>query len=348
MPGLVDSVLGLLSLDMGIDLGTANTLICVPNDGIVVNEPSMVAMKRGTRDVMWDGKAIGASAKRMQGRRSEEVVPVRALKDGMVADLSATEAMLSHWIQRVHNRAWCVKPRVVISVPWETTELGKKAVASCAERAGARQVFVIPEPLAAAIGAGLPVERAQATMVVDIGGGTVDIAVIAAGSVIVAQSVRAAGDKMDEAIVLYLKNEQGLHVGVESAERIKIQIGSVAPLRKEMRIRVRGRDANTQLPSEKIVTSEQLRKPLQLIATEIVTAIRHVLERTAPELSGDLIDHGICLTGGGALLRGLGDLIKQETQLNVRIANDPLTCVARGTGIILENFDRYRRWLEEM
>ncbi len=343
---VLDWFLGLFSTDMGIDLGTANTLVSVVGEGIVLNEPSVVAVRRGTSEVLLNGNAVGAVAKAMLAKTPPGIEAIRPMKSGRIADFDITEAMLGYFIRKVHNRKWGVRPRVVIAVPSGITAVEKRAVYNSAERAGARRVYLISEPRAAGIGAGLPVEEPIGNMIVDIGGGTTEIAVLSLADVVVSDSLRVAGDDFDETLVNHLKKAHNLFIGDQTAERIKIEIGSVAPLAQEVEMDVRGRDASTGLPRSVVVNSSEVREALRAPVQKVCNAIRAVLERTGPELSGDLFEQGLTLCGGSSLLRGIDVVIAQESGLPVRRAQDPLTCVARGTGIFLENLDRYSSFLE--
>jgi len=339
-------ILGLLSVDMGIDLGTANTLVCVRNEGIVLNEPSVVAVRKGTNEVLMNGTAVGHSAKEMLGKCPSGIEAIRPLKNGVIADFEITEAMLAYFITKVHNRRFGVRPRVVIGVPSGITTVEKQAVYNSAERAGARQVFLIEEPRAAGLGAGLPIQDPQAHMVVDIGGGTSDIAVTSLAELVSSRSVKVAGDAFDEAIIDHLKKVHNLHIGEQTAERIKMKIGSVVEMNEERTLEVKGRDVSTGRPRGCIVHSNEVREVLRGPVGAISRAVIEVLEETPPELSADLVDSGLVLTGGGALLRGLDLYLEEEVGLPVRIADDPIECVARGTAIFLEHLDRYASILE--
>lgn len=339
-------ILGMLSVDMGIDLGTANTLVCVRGEGIVLNEPSVVAVRKGTTDVLMDGQAVGHAAKEMLGKCPAGIEAIRPLKNGVIADFEITEAMLAYFITRVHNRRFGVRPRVVIGVPSGITTVEKQAVYNSAERAGARQVYLIEEPRAAGIGAGLPIQEPMAHMVVDIGGGTADIAVTSLAELVASRSIKVAGDSFDEAIIEYLKKCHNLHIGEQTAERIKINIGSVHPLPEEKSLEVKGRDVSSGRPRGCIIRSEEIREVLLEPVGAIGRAVIEVLEETPPELSGDLVDTGMILTGGGALLRGLSTHLEEEIGLPVTIADEPISCVARGTAIFLEHLDRYASILE--
>ncbi|MGI8601497.1 MAG: rod shape-determining protein [Verrucomicrobiales bacterium] len=322
---------GLISSDIGIDLGTANTLVYVKDHGIVLREPSVVAVKAGTNEVL----AVGDDAKRMLGRTPGNIVAIRPLKDGVIADFDVTEAMLRHFIRKVHNRRGMVRPRVVIAVPSGITEVEKRAVKESALQAGAREVYMIEEPMAAAIGVGLPVQDASGNMIVDIGGGTTEVALISLAGIVYSRSVRVAGDELDEAIVQYMKRAYSLMIGERTAEEIKIRIGSAYPIEKEMTMEVKGRDMVAGLPKTITITSQEVREALVEPLNTIVDAVRVTLERCPPELSADLVDRGIVLAGGGALLRGLDKLLTEETGLPVHIADDPLSAVAEGTGKVL-------------
>jgi rod shape-determining protein MreB and related proteins len=335
--------LGRFSLDLGIDLGTANTLVCVAGQGIVMSEPSVVAVQRGSNRVLLDGNAVGESAKEMLGKTPGSIVAIRPLKDGVIADFEITEAMLRYFIRKVHNRTWGVKPRVVIAIPSGITAVEKRAVINSAERAGARKVFLIDEPLAAGIGAGLPITEPIGSMIVDIGGGTTEIAVISMAGTVTAQSLRIAGDEMDEAISAFMRKNYSLMIGEQTSENIKIAMGSAYALEEEVKAEVKGRDLIAGLPRKAIIGSEEVRQALNEPVMAIIDAIRSTLEKTAPELAADIVDSGITLAGGGALLRGLAKRIEEEINLPVRIADDPLTCVARGTGEILEQLPLLRQ-----
>jgi len=343
---LLDKLLGLFSLDMGIDLGTANTLVCVRGEGIVLCEPSVVAVKRGTNQVLLNGNAVGLVAKEMWGKTPENIVVIRPLKDGVIADFDITEAMLGYFIRKVHNRKWGVKPRVVISIPSGITAVEKRAVTNSAERAGARKVYLIQEPMAAGIGVGLPIQEPTANMIVDIGGGTTEVAVISLAGIVTSESLRIAGDEMDEAIKHYVKRTYNLLIGDQSAEKIKILIGSAHPLDEELSLEIKGVDSIAGLPRRAVINSVEIREALKEPVELIVNAIKVTLERTPPELAGDLVDNGMVMCGGGALLRGLDKVIMEETGIPVRIADDPLSAVAKGTAEILEQIDLLAKVLE--
>lgn len=345
---MANRVVGKFSTDLGIDLGTANTIVCVRGKGIVINEPSVVAVRAGTNQVLMNGLAVGRTAKEMLGRTPKSIEAVRPLKDGVIADFEITEAMLKYFITRVQNRSRFFSPRVVIAVPSGITAVEKRAVYNSAERAGARKVYLVEEPRAAGLGAGLPIEDAVASMVVDVGGGTTEVAVLSLADVVTSVSLRVAGDEMDTAIIRYLRQIYNIHVGQNSAEDIKIKIGSAFPLEQELEATVKGRDMIGNLPRKVQITSEEIREALADTTQQIVQGIKETLEKTSPELCADLVERGIVLCGGGVLLRGLDELIRKETGLPVRIAEDPLTCVARGTGVFLEKLDQYSSVLDSI
>ncbi len=341
-----DGLLNWFSVDIGIDLGTCNTLVCVRGEGIVLNEPSVVAVKKGTNRVLNNGTAVGWRAKEMLGKTPGSITAIRPLKDGVISDFEITEAMLSYFIRKVNGKSRLFGPRVVIAVPSGITAVEKQAVEQSAQRAGARVVYLVEEPVAAAIGAGLPFAEPTASMIVDIGGGTTDVAVMSLADIATCESVRVAGDDMDEAIINHMKKTYNLMIGEQSAERIKIDIGSAAPVGPETTIEARGRDMISGLPRKTIVTSEEIREALQEPVNAIVEAVTRTLERVEPELAADLVDNGIVLAGGGALLRGLDIVLQNATGMEVRLADDPLTCVARGTAIFLENLEAWKDTLE--
>jgi len=328
---ILNYIQGLSSNDIGIDLGTATTLVYVKGEGIVLCEPSVVAIERGTSHVL----AVGEEAKRMLGRTPGNIIAIRPMKDGVITDFEITEAMLRHFIQRVRHRRFQVRPRIVIAIPSGITEVEKRAVKESAERAGAREVFLIEEPIAAAIGVGLPIQEPMGNMVIDVGGGTTEIAVISLAGIVFSKSIRIGGDEMDEAVTEYLKKTYNLMIGERTAEQIKIKIGSAYPLEEELTLEVKGRDLVAGLPKTVTITSEEVREALQEPLRAILEITKVSLERTPPELAADLIEHGIVMAGGGSLLKGLDKLISEETGLPVHIADDPLTAVARGTGKVL-------------
>jgi rod shape-determining protein MreB len=335
---MFNGALGLFSNDIGIDLGTANTLVYVKDQGIVLREPSVVAVRSGTSQVL----AVGDEAKRMLGRTPGNIVAVRPLKDGVIADFEMTEAMLRHFITKVHNRKW-IRPRVVIAVPSGITEVEKRAVKESAAHAGAREVYLIEEPMAAAIGVGLPVQDAAGNMIIDIGGGTTEVALISLSGIVFSRSVRVAGDELDEAIAGYMKRAYNLMIGERTAEEIKIKIGSAYPMEKETSMEVKGRDLVAGLPKTLTITSQEVREALLEPISTIVESVRVTLERCPPELSADLVDRGLVLAGGGALLRGLDRLLQEETGLPVHVAEDPLSAVAEGTGRALSEIKFLRQ-----
>lgn len=332
-------VLGLFSNDIGIDLGTSSTLVFSKNQGIVLCEPSVVAIQAGTSRVL----AVGEEAKRMLGRTPGSIIAIRPMRSGVIADFEITEAMLRYFIKKVHNARRLVRPRMVIAIPSGITEVEKRAVKDSALHAGAREVYMIEEPVAAAIGVGLPIQEPSGNMIIDIGGGTTEMAVISLAGIVFAKSIRTAGDDMDEAIINYLKKTYNLMVGERTAEEIKIKVGSAYPLDEEMTIEVRGRDLVAGLPKMITISSEEVREALAEPITQIVEAVRITLERTPPELSADLIEKGLILAGGGALLRGLDKIISEETGLPVHVADDPLTAVALGTGKALSEIKYLKR-----
>ncbi len=330
-----------ISNDIGIDLGTANTLVFVRGQGIVLNEPSVVAIEKATGKVL----AVGSAAKEMIGRTPGEISAIRPLKDGVIADFEISEKLLSDFIKRVIRHKYLIKPRIVISVPSGITEVEKRAVRDSAENAGAREVYLLSEPMAAAIGVGLPVDQPSGIMVIDIGGGTSEIAVIALNGIVHHTSVRIAGDELNDAIVMYLKKNYNLLIGELTAEDIKIKIGSAFPLEKEISMEVKGRDLVAGVPKNLKLSSVQVREALVEPIDAIVEAVRQSLERTPPELASDILERGIILTGGGALLRGFDRRLRDETNLPVNSSEDPLTCVVRGTGKVLEDMAFYAKVL---
>ncbi|MDD5069371.1 MAG: rod shape-determining protein [Candidatus Omnitrophica bacterium] len=328
----ISNLLGAFSNDIGIDLGTATTLVYLRGEGIVLCEPSVVAIYKNTGVPL----AVGEEAKRMLGKTPGTIVAIRPMKDGVIADFDVTEEMLRYFIKKAHPRRILINPRIVIAVPSGITEVEKRAVKESALRAGAREVISVEEPIAAAIGVGLPIAEPQGNMIIDIGGGTTEIAVISLGGIVYARSIRVGGDEMDDAIVEHMKKNYNLMIGERTAEEIKIKIGSACSLEEELTIEVRGRDLITGLPKFIRVSSEEVREALELPLREIVEATKVTLERTPPELAADLLERGIVLCGGGSLLRGFDKLISDETGLACFVADDPLTAVALGTGKILE------------
>ena len=329
---------GMMSNDIGIDLGTANTLINVKDHGIVLREPSVVAVRAGTNEVL----AVGDEAKRMLGRTPGKIIAIRPLKDGVIADFEVTEAMLRYFIRKVSNKRRA-HPRVVIAIPSGITEVERRAVKESAEQAGAREVYLIEEPMAAAIGVGLPVQEASGNMIVDIGGGTTEVALISLSGIVYARSVRTAGDELDDAITQYMKRAYNLMIGERTSEDIKIRIGSASPLPKETGMEVKGRDLVSGLPKTVTITSQEVRDAMADPLSTIVDAVRTTLERCPPELAADLVDRGLVLAGGGALLRGLDKRLREETGLPVHVAEDPLSAVAEGTGNVLSEIGFFKQ-----
>ena len=332
---LFDWLFGMFSNDLAIDLGTANTLIYVKGKGIVLSEPSVVAIKKGTNQVL----KVGREAKEMLGRTPGSIVAIRPLKDGVIADFDVTEQMIRAFILKSHNRKALVRPRVIVGVPSGITQVEKRAIRDSADQAGAREVYLIEEPMAAAIGAGLPVQEPTGSMIVDIGGGTTEVAVISLSGIVYSQSVRIAGDEMDEAITQYLKRKYNLLIGERTAENIKIQIGSAYPFDEPRKMDIKGRDLVDGIPKTLTINDSDIREALHDTVFSIVDAVKTALERTPPELSADIAENGIVLAGGGALLNGLDTLISLETHLKVRVADDPLSCVVLGTGKVLDELD---------
>ncbi len=337
---MLSRLMKIFSKDLAIDLGTANTLIYLEGKGIVLREPSVVAVKEEGR--YKKVVAIGDEAKKMLGKTPGTIKAIRPLREGVIADFEVTEAMIRYFIQKVHNRSYFVKPRIIISVPSGTTQVERRAVKESAESAGAREVYLIEEPMAAAIGAGLPIAEPVACMVVDIGGGTTEVAVISLGGIVVSHSIKIAGDKLDEAIVYYIKRKYNLLIGEATAEQVKIRLGDVLPEEPYPEMEIKGRDLITGVPKTITITSKEVQEAIKEPVDLIVQAIKQVLEATPPELAADLVDRGIMLTGGGALLKNLDKLISQETGLKVSVAEEPLICVALGAGKALDNLDKLK------
>jgi rod shape-determining protein MreB len=338
---LFDPILGLFSNDLAIDLGTANTLVYMKGKGIVLNEPSVVAVRKdgkGGNKVM----AVGTEAKMMLGRTPGNIVAIRPMKDGVIADFEITEEMLRHFIRHVHNRRTLVRPRIIIAVPSGITQVEKRAVRESAESAGAREVFLIEETMAAAIGAGLPITEPTSNMVVDIGGGTTEVAVISLAGIVYSKSVRVGGDKMDEAILQHLKRKYNLLIGIRTSEIIKTTIGNAYPSEDTETIEVKGRDLVTGIPKILTIDSEEVRKAISEQVETIVETVRIALEQTPPELAADIVDRGIVLTGGGSLLKNMDVLLREETKLPITITEEPLTTVALGSGKALDNISILR------
>jgi rod shape-determining protein MreB and related proteins len=335
------SLFSFMTNDIGIDLGTANTLLHIRGKGIIINEPTVVAINKHTDKVV----AIGSEAKRMLGRTPEDINAVRPLKDGVITDFNLVEALLKYFIKRSMRNSFFVRPRVVCGVPSGITEVEKRAVMDSLTSAGAREVYLVAEPMAADIGMGIPVEDPSGNMVIDIGGGTAEIAVIALYGIVCDASVRVGGDEMDEAIILYLKKNYNLLIGESTSERIKIQIGSAYPLEEELEMEVKGRDLVAGIPKTLKITSAEIREALNDPVSNIVLAVKQALEQTPPELSADILDKGIVMTGGSAQLRGLDERLRQETNLPVNVIDDPLSRVVLGTAKILENLEKYKKVL---
>ncbi|MGZ5441391.1 MAG: rod shape-determining protein [Thermoanaerobaculia bacterium] len=335
----VKSLLSMFSNDLAIDLGTANTLVYAKNKGIVVREPSLVAVNKINNNV----EAVGKEAKEMLGRTPGNIVAIRPMKDGVIADFEVTEKMIKYFIEKAHGRRFLVKPRIVISVPSEITQVEKRAVKDSALRAGATEVYLIEQAMAAAIGAGLPITDPTGNMIVDIGGGTTDVAVISLAGIVYSRSVRVAGNEMDDAIIQYIKRKYNLLIGERTAEQIKMEIGSAFPLDEEMTMEIKGRDLVEGVPKTLVVSDEEIREALSETVATIVEAVRVALERTPPELSADIMDKGIIIAGGGSMLKNLDRRLREETGLPVTLAEDPLACVALGTGQMLTDFNLLRK-----
>ncbi len=338
---ILDPLLGLFSNDLAIDLGTANTLVYAKGKGIIAFEPSVVAVQkdgRGIKRVL----AVGKEAKEMLGRTPGTIEAIRPMKEGVIADFEVAEAMLRYFIRKAHNRKTLIRPRIIICVPSGITEVEKRAVRESAESAGAREVYLIEEPMAASIGAGLPITEPSGNMIVDIGGGTTEVAVISLAGIVFSRSLRIAGDKLDEAIIQYLKRKYNLLIGERTAEQIKINIGTAYPESEVRTMEVKGRDLVAGVPKTLEINSEEIREAIQEPINAIVETVKLALERTPPELSADIVDRGIFLAGGGALLRNLDLLLREETGLPVMVAEDPMTCVVRGTGMALDQLDTLR------
>ena len=339
MPWSPKGLLSMFSNDLAIDLGTANSLVYARGRGIVVSEPSIVAVNQKTGAV----EAVGAAAKEMLGRTPGNIVAIRPMKDGVIADFEHTERMLSHFIEKAHNRKFGVRPRIVIGVPSEITQVEKRAVRDSALKAKATEVFLVEQAMMAAIGAGLPITEPTGNMVLDIGGGTSDVAVISMAGIVYSRSVRVAGNEMDEAIIQYIKRKYNLLIGERTAEEVKIRLGSAFPLDEELTLEIKGRDLVEGVPKTIVVSDEEIREALAETVATIIEAVRVALEQTPPELSADIVDRGIVLTGGGALLKNLDKRLREETGLPVSIADDPLTSVVMGTGKMLSDFEILRK-----
>jgi rod shape-determining protein MreB len=330
-----NAIWGMFSNDLAIDLGTANTLVYLKGKGIVMDEPSVLAVNKDSNRVL----AVGKEAKDMLGRTPGTIVAIRPMRDGVIANFEITEAMLRYFIRKVHNRKALVRPRIIISVPSGITQVEKRAVKDSATSAGAREVYLVEEPMAAAIGAGLPIQEPSGNMIVDIGGGTTEVAVISLSGIVYSKSIRVGGDEMDEAIVHYIKRKYNLLIGERMAEQIKTEIGSAYPMEERQTVLAKGRDLVAGIPKTLTISDEEVREAILEPVTTVVDAIKIALERTPPELAADIVDKGIVLAGGGSLLRGLEVLIREETELPIAIAEDPLSCVVRGTGRVLDELD---------
>jgi rod shape-determining protein MreB len=339
---LLDTVLGWFSTDMGIDLGTCATLVCVRGEGIVLNEPSVVAVRKGTNTVLNNGQAVGSVAREMLGKTPGSISAIRPLKNGVISDFEITEAMLSYFIKKAHDKTRLVRPRVVIAVPSGITTVERQAVIDSAERAGARKVYLVEEPMAAGIGSGLPVTAPTASMIVDIGGGTTEVAIMSLADIATCESIRVGGDDMDEAIINHLKRTYNLLIGESRAEKVKIQIGSAVPLEKELTMEVAGRDTISGLPRKIVITSEEIREALKEPIASIIDTVTATLEKAKPELAADLIDNGVYICGGGSLLRGMDTVLANATGLKVKRVEDPISSVAQGTSVYLENLDLWK------
>jgi rod shape-determining protein MreB len=331
--------MSIFSKDIGIDLGTSNTVVFLKGRGIVLREPTVIAVSKGSSEVL----AVGEEAKRMLGRTPSDIIAIRPMKDGVIADYEITQTMLEYFINKAQGKKSLLRPRVVIGIPSGSTEVERRAVHEAALKAGAREVYLVDEPMAAAIGAGLPVAEPRGSMIVDIGGGTTEIAVISLGGIVTSKSIRIAGDEMDDAITQYVKKEYNLLIGERTAEEVKIKIGSAYPLENELTMEIKGRDLLTGLPKTVEINSEEIRGALQPVVMAIVDAVKSALEATPPELASDIVERGIILAGGGALLKGIDKILSQETEVPVFVSDDPLSCVALGAGKILEEVSILKR-----
>jgi rod shape-determining protein MreB len=336
---VLNALWGLFSNDLAIDLGTANTLAYVKGKGVVLREPSVVAIHNETKDIL----AVGSDAKRMLGRTPGSIVAIRPMKDGVIANFEITEAMIRYFIQKVHNRKTLVRPRIIVAVPSGITQVEKRAVRDSAESAGAREVYLIEEPMAAAIGVGLPIQEPSGNMILDVGGGTTEVAVISMSGIVYSKSVRIAGDELDECIVNYIKRKYNLLIGERTAEEIKIKIGSAYVLEEKKTIEVKGRDLVAGIPKTLIISDEEIRESTSETINTIVETVKIALERTPPELAADIFDKGIVLAGGGAMIRGLDILLREATGLPIAVAEDPLSAVVLGTGKVLDEIELLRQ-----
>ena len=336
---VINRIIGMFSSDLAVDLGTANTLVYVKGKGIVLREPSVVAVSQGNGKVL----AVGAEAKQMLGRTPGNIQAIRPMKDGVIANFEITESMIRHFIQKVHNRKALVRPRVIIAVPSGITQVEKRAVRDSAESAGAREVYLIEEPMAAAIGVGLPVQEPSGNMIVDIGGGTTEVAVISMSGIVFSKSVRVAGDVMDEVIVNYIKKKYNLLIGERTAENIKIKIGNVHPTGNNESFEGKGRDLVAGIPKTLLITEDNVREALAETINQIIHAVKVTLERTPPELAADIVDKGIVLAGGGSMIKGLDVLLREETGLPISLAENPLDAVVLGTGKVLDEIELLKK-----
>jgi rod shape-determining protein MreB len=347
---LLNTILGWFSrwfgMDIGIDLGTCTTLVCARGKGIILNEPSVVAVSKGTNAVLNNGEAVGSVAREMLGKTPGSISAIRPLKSGVISDFEITEAMLGYFIRKAHNGNGFVRPRVVVSVPSGITAVERRAVIDSAERAGARKVYLVDEPLAAGIGSGLPITNPTASMIVDIGGGTSEVAIMSLADIATCQSIRVGGDDMDEAIINHLKKTYNLLIGERRAENVKIEIGSAVPLEEELTIEVAGRDTISGLPRKIVITSEEIRNALREPISAIIDVVTRTLERAKPELAADLIDNGVHLCGGGSLLRGMDAALAIATGLKVQRVEDPISSVARGTSVYMENLELWKETMD--
>ena len=344
---LMDTILGLFNMDMGIDLGTCSTLVCLRDEGVVLNEPSVVAINNENGTVLNNGEAVGLVAREMLGKTPGSITAIRPLKGGVISDFEITEVMLRYFIRKVQGRNGFVRPRVVIAVPNGITAVERMAVIDSAERAGARKVYLIDESVAAGIGAGLPITEPTASMIVDIGGGTTEVAVMSLADIATCQSIRVGGDDMDEAVINHLKRTYNLLIGEPRAEKVKIQIGSAAPLKEELTMEVAGRDTISGLPRKIVITSEEIREALREPIAAIIDTVTATLEKAEPELAADLIDNGLYMCGGGSLLRGMDTVLANATGLKVERVQDPLSCVARGTSVYLQNLELWKDTMDQ-
>ncbi len=339
---ILDIILGWFSTDMGIDLGTSTTVVCARDKGIVLNEPSVVAVSKGTNSILNNGEAVGLVAYEMLGKTPGSISAIRPLKGGVISDFEITEAMLGYFIRKVHGRSSLVRPRVVIAVPSGITAVERRAVVESAERAGARKVYLVDEPMAAGVGAGLPITDPTASMIVDIGGGTTEVAIMSLADLAICQSIQIGGDDMDEAVINHLKKTYNLLIGEARAEKVKIQIGSATPLEEELTIEIAGRDTISGLPRKIVITSEEIREALREPIAAIIDVVMRTLEKAKPELAADLIDNGVHICGGGSLLKGMDTVLANATGLKVKRVDDPVSSVARGSSVYMEILELWK------